>query len=81
MGSLLCFALVILMFAAHHYKVRRGGEKNRVFGGICADLAKRAGWAPMLVRVLAVFLLLAPATGPLTFFAYVFLWLSLNADV
>jgi phage shock protein C len=79
MGHLLFVVLLAaLIFCPHKYKVRRGVERNRVIGGVCAGLAKRGGWAPALVRWLAIIALLA--TGPLTLFAYIFLCFSLPAE-
>jgi len=52
-------------------------RSGRVFGGVCAALARRFGTTPGKVRVLAVLSCLLP--GP-QIVAYVALWLIIPSD-
>ena len=59
---------------AHRLSRPRSG---RVFGGVCAGLARRFGTTPGKVRVLAVLSCLLP--GP-QILAYLALWLIIPSD-
>jgi phage shock protein PspC (stress-responsive transcriptional regulator) len=55
------------------YRPREG----RVIAGVCAGLARRFGWDPTVVRVVAVLSILLP--GP-QLLAYVLLWIVMPAE-
>lgn len=50
---------------------------GRVLAGVCAALAARLGWSPLIVRVLWVILSFIP--GPL-WIAYVLLWVLIPSQ-
>lgn len=51
--------------------------RGRILAGVCAALALRLGWSPLLVRVLWVILSFIP--GPL-WVAYVVLWVIIPSE-
>lgn len=52
-------------------------RNGRMIGGVCAGLARRFGWSPTTVRVLAVASCLLP--GPQVL-AYIALWILMPED-
>ncbi|MBK1782709.1 PspC domain-containing protein [Prauserella cavernicola] len=50
---------------------------NRVFGGVCAGLARRVGWEPRTMRWAFVLSCLLP--GP-QFLAYLLLWIVMPKE-
>ncbi|WP_265522291.1 PspC domain-containing protein [Oerskovia flava] len=52
-------------------------RRGRVIAGVCAGLARRFGWSPTVVRVVAVASILLP--GPQVI-AYIVLWIIMPSD-
>ncbi len=53
-------------------------RQGRIIAGVCAGLARRFGWDPKVVRIVAVLSILLP--GP-QFLAYIVLWILMpNED-
>lgn len=48
-----------------------------MIAGVCAGLARRFGWSPKVVRIVAVASVLLP--GP-QFLAYIVLWILMPAE-
>lgn len=52
-------------------------RQGRIIAGVCAGLARRFGWDPKVVRIIAVVSCLLP--GP-QFLAYIVLWILMPAE-
>lgn len=52
-------------------------RQGRIIAGVCAGLARRFGWSPTTVRIIAVASILLP--GP-QFIAYIVLWILMPAE-
>ncbi|MFI6424898.1 PspC domain-containing protein [Promicromonospora sp. NPDC050880] len=52
-------------------------RQGRMIAGVCAGIARRFGWDPTLVRVLAVVSVLIP--GP-QFLAYIAFWILMPTE-
>lgn len=63
--------------APTHTPVLSRPRQGRMIGGVCAGLARRFGWDPTLVRIVAVASCLIP--GP-QFLAYIAAWILLPED-
>lgn len=50
---------------------------GRMIAGVCAGIARRYGWTPTQVRIVAVLSCLLP--GP-QFLAYLVLWVAMPSD-
>ena len=52
-------------------------RRGRMIAGVCAGVARRFGWSPTMVRILAVLSCLIP--GP-QFIAYIAAWILMPND-
>lgn len=69
-------ALAVTARQAGHMELSRP-KQGRVIAGVCAGIARRFGWRPTTVRLLALLSLLLP--GP-QIVIYVVLWILIPQD-
>jgi phage shock protein C len=74
---LLLILMAVLLIAAHRQGIK-ADSSNKVFGGVCAGLARYFNLTPSLMRVLTFLFTLV--TGGFAILLYILLWITLPTE-